>query len=181
MRNLAGQTDCDVHIRSELQRCGIEIVEGAPNGAEVNARLTGRLGPFTFTRAWYYWVAYGPVPLTVAREMYGHPVGRTDIRIAGHCGGPPPEHPWVKHYDADGLELVHDPDGRQLAECLKLAERHASMRAELRRLRFVPDAAAAAARSVVETYHIDTELGLYLFVEALKRAGLDGTNGAPPT
>lgn len=73
MRNLAGDKDCDKFIRAELTRCGIEIVEGERSTGEVPSSLTGRLGTFTFRRAWYYWIVNGPMPLDVAKRLYADP------------------------------------------------------------------------------------------------------------
>jgi hypothetical protein len=171
MRNLAGNADCDRYIRDELTRCGIEIVEGERQRGEVPARLSGRLGPYTFTRAWRYWVVDGLVPLATAQRLYAHPVGRTDIRVAGHCGCPPPEHPWLKYIDADGVSIVHDPTGEQERDLLRMAERIPSVAESLRTdpLRFALDAASVATHIGVDTYHIDTELGLYVFAEEVRR------------
>ena len=44
-------------IRKELQQAGINIIE-KPDSKEI----TGELDGFTFTRAWYYWRAYGNMP-----------------------------------------------------------------------------------------------------------------------
>jgi hypothetical protein len=92
MQNLAGKVDCDVFILEELYKAGVCIVEHPePLRREVPASLTGVMGKFTFARAWYYWVVEGPVPLSVAKILYDHPRGREDVRVAGHCGCPPPE------------------------------------------------------------------------------------------
>jgi hypothetical protein len=107
MKNLAGNRECDVEIRRELTSCGIEIVElPEPRRGEVPARLTGRIGRFTFTRAWYYWVVQGSMPLARARTLYDNPVGRTDIRVEGHCGCPAPEHD-VASYHIDSELGLH--------------------------------------------------------------------------
>ena len=107
MKNLAGRIDCDIDILEELYLAGVEIVEhDVPLRQEVPAQLTGSNGQFEFTRCWYYWVVRGPVPLEVANDMYRHPRGARDIRVAGHCGCPPPdkwardEHVWSYHIDS---------------------------------------------------------------------------------
>jgi len=91
MENLAGNADCDVQIERELIRCGIEVIRGEKTNREVSSSIIGKLGEFEFVRAWYYWTVRGNVPLEVARELYADPVGKTDVRVAGHCGCPPPE------------------------------------------------------------------------------------------
>lgn len=105
MRNLAGDERCDASIRDELEAAGIEIVAGEPTNSEVAGCLTGKLGAFTFRRAWYYWVACGAVPLAIAEELYADPIGRKDVRVAGHCGCPPPAD-WADHFDTDGKQLL---------------------------------------------------------------------------
>lgn len=96
MRNLAGDHECDAWIKYELTRARIPIEQiEVPHGSEVPYRMIGRLGPIEFRRAWTYWVSNGPVAIEVARRLYADPVGRTDIRVDGHCGCPPPEAPWV--------------------------------------------------------------------------------------
>ena len=90
--NLAGRKDiCDGWAESELRRCGIGVVRlGKPQLGEVPCTIAGMLGQFSFARAGTYWVAFGRMPLRMAEELYEHPVGRTDIRVAGHAGCPPP-------------------------------------------------------------------------------------------
>lgn len=124
MRNLAGNQECDAFIKHELQRARIpiECVEQDHRG-EVPYRLIGRLGPIEFRRFWTYWVANGPVPIEVARRLYIDPVGRDEIRVAGHCGCPDPAPPWTTVID--GAEYV-------------------------------------------TTYHIDSEVGLRIFADAVR-------------
>lgn len=124
MRNLGDhkghKPDRNDDIRQELALLGVEIVEGED--------VSGRLGPFTFKRAWTYYTVKGPVPLAVAEEMYADPVGRAAVRVAGHCAAPPPVAPWVR----DGF---------------------------------------------VDSYDIDTEAGLRLFVDTVRKHGLDTVSG----
>ena len=105
MRNLAGNKDCDSFIVAELREAGIEIVQGERSTNEVPASVTGRLNGLTFTRGWYYWRVAGKVPIDIARELYQNPIGKTDVRVAGHCGCPPPDE-WVNWYWADGREVL---------------------------------------------------------------------------
>jgi hypothetical protein len=67
--NLAGNIACDEFIKLELELAGINIVEKKGNG-EVPYNYEGRLGDFTFRRAWSYWGVHGDVPLKLAKEMY---------------------------------------------------------------------------------------------------------------
>lgn len=152
MKNLAGVEDCDVTIRKELEKAGIDIYNlGETTTDEVPYIIFGGLGGkplsdkdrgfmerhgfleatvkdivgFTFTRAWYYWRVNGYVPLDIAVEMYENPNGRKDIRANGHCGCPPPSEQLVQH--------------------------------------------KVCGMDVVDSYHIDTQEGLNYFVATLKK------------
>jgi hypothetical protein len=113
-------------------------------------------------------VVKGEMPLDTAKALYEHPIGRTDIRVDGHCGCPPPEHPWLEYRDADGFKIIHDPEGkqeRQFGELIREGHLPPDVTANYR---FAPDAAAVAARVFVDCYHVDSELGLYLLAEAIR-------------
>lgn len=168
MKNLAGDPDCDREIRRELTRARIPIVRNPPPRGEVPATLQGELGPILFTRAWRYWVARGPVPIEIARTLYEDPVGKTDIRSGGHCGCPAPDEYGARYYDADGRELHSDPDGSEQRTLEELfITRETITRADLL-YRLVPDKKVAAVRVVVDCYHIDSELGLRIFADAIR-------------
>jgi hypothetical protein len=171
MINLAGVVGCDVTIRDELTKARISIVEGVRSEREVSARLTGELRGFAFTRAWYYWVVWGDMPITEARALYADPLGRTDIRVAGHCGCPPPDK-WCTHFDADGYEL-YTPTEMDRA-CLKeWPKTHPEIMAvHDARHRASANPAASAALSVVTNYHIDSLAGLRVFADTILLAGL---------
>lgn len=124
MRNLAGVKECDLFIERELARARIALEACGEHRGEVPYRMIGRLGPIEFRRAWTYWVARGTVPLEVARQLYADPVGSTDIRVAGHCGCPAPEPPWIDTIDGDKF---------------------------------------------VTSYHIDSEVGLRIFADAIRK------------
>lgn len=124
MMNLAGHELADVYCELELRRAGIDVVFGDESNGEVRTKVTGAIGPFTFKRAWYYWMVEGPMPLVAAIEMYRDPAGARDVRVEGLCGCPDPR----------------DYCKRQ---------------------------------STVNSYHIDTQEGLDLFVRIVRRYGLD--------
>ena len=172
MRNLAGDPQATEICTSELTRCRIPIVP-ADNVGEAPTTVMGRFGDkYTFRRAWYYWVVTGKVPLAVAQQLYAHPVAKA-IRVAGHCGCPAPEDPWLVYYDGTGRQVL---DIKEQAQFEKLAADGSSETAQrvgkegLVEYRFEADRTPFAA--YVENYHIDSELGLYVFVEHLKAAGL---------
>ena len=105
MKNLAEETKADLHILKELSEAGIEVVEGKRTRSEVPYTLTGRLADWNFSRAWYYWMAHAEdgkgLPLEVATELHErkypisgereHETYGQVIRVAGHCGCPPPK------------------------------------------------------------------------------------------
>ena len=82
MRNLASNKDCDVFIAEELRRAKIDAYPCETNPGEVPSRLVGRLGPVEFWRASTYWVVEGPVPVTLATELYEDPIGSTGTAAA---------------------------------------------------------------------------------------------------
>ena len=168
MKNLAGDPDCDDEIRSELARARIPIVGYVAPRSEVPSTLQGKLGPITFTRAWVYWVTEGPVPLELARELFADPVGREDVRSGGHCGCPSPDAYGATYYDADGVELLSDPDGKDQRTIEALIEK-GSLKREDFLGRFVRDKRTAAAYATVNCYHIDTEVGLRLFADTIRQ------------
>lgn len=174
MENLAGREDCDVYIEKELTRARVEVVRGERRDHEVPASITGRSGPFTFTRAWYYWVVEGKVPLTVAKELYADPVGKTDIRVAGHCGCPAPEAPWLEWYDKEGRQLITMKEAakacRDGSKSKFIADAINGFLHDQSK-RFVHNL-TEEGEAFVTSYHIDTEVGLRLFVDTIKKHGL---------
>jgi hypothetical protein len=163
MRNLAGDKHSDAWCALELREAGIDMVLVDEPYGEPRTRVTGTLGGITFRRAWCYWIAQGCVPLDVAQRLYADPIGRTDVRVAGHCGCPPPEE-WAKWFDGDEAVCI-DPDGSQERECRRLVQRSKLLRAE-----DVPRFAATTdgLQAYVTSYHIDSAAGLRLFADAIR-------------
>ncbi len=159
MKNLAGVKECDATIMEELEKAGIlpfNIARENEN-TEVPYGVIGRLGDFEFRRAWYYWVVKGSVPLNVAEEMYNDPTGKKDVRVAGHCGCPPPEN-WAF------------PEKESIVAYLKNAGRELSItNGELANL---CNAGEIKGERFVNNYHIDSQAGLNLFVATIKKHGL---------
>lgn len=48
--------------------------------------LEGVLGPFVIDYGRGYWIARGPMPLEVARELYAQPIGRRTTAAHRRCG-----------------------------------------------------------------------------------------------
>jgi hypothetical protein len=119
MPNLAGRHECDEYIKAELLMADIPGVLEPHEYSEVPYSYIGYLNGFNFRRAWTYWVVSGPVPLDIAKKLYEDPEGKQSVRVAGHCGCPPPEE-WAKtigdkkyvttyHIDTlNGLKLLAD-------------------------------------------------------------------------
>lgn len=195
MKNLAGVRNCDLTIRAELEEARVPILDiGATSGGEVPFSLIGLLpsptrphgstigDPFAFrlTRAWYYWVAKGRVPLDVAHVLYEHPIGRKDVRVAGHCGCPPPEAPWISYVAADGRNvlLLNEDDQALFAQLDRheldgtLAKVLAGMRVEHHLVTTEEERAKLATFGFIDSYHIDSQEGLNLFVTTLREFGV---------
>lgn len=179
MENLAGNKNCDPQILKELTEAEVDVVQlSTPLQSEVPASIIGQLPDFQFHRAWYYWVVKGKVPLNVAKELYDDPNGREDVRVAGHCGCPPPEE-WAEHFDHDGkrlypLEAEEDlitwenaTEGNETMEEMEEIVREARTTT-----RYVENPIEEAVKSIVSSYHIDTQEGLNFFVTTLRKHGV---------
>jgi hypothetical protein len=177
MKNLAGDKDADKFILDELKRVRIPVIDAPPHKGEVPYTKMGKLGDFEFTRAWYYWVVEGRVPLHVAQDLYEDPVGKTDIRVAGHCACPPPEE-WADYYDEKDDLLVHHSEKKQFEHFVKNKQLPESV---MQGKRFVKadelwspvkkhdTAVHIKPRGYVRSYHIDSEVGLRIFTDAIKK------------
>lgn len=155
-KNLAGAAYADVVIEKELQDAGIEIVKGDRTQSEVPFTLTGRLGGFTFARAWTYWTVACMMPLEVAKEMYENEIGAKFVRVDGHCGCPPPEE-WALPCEED-LQKGLNALGVESATYGELAE--------------LLNSGQIDAPRFVQSYHIDTMPGLKLFAETVRQHDL---------
>lgn len=170
MQNLAGKPNADQYIRSELERCGINVVEhNEALAGEVHTTLTGSLKGFVFQRRWYYWSVSGNVPLKVARALYNDNVGREDIRVNGHCGCPSPENGQITWVDEEGRILIPKAE-------LDMYGPNSSIREIVLN---APDYKVVenitTGIPVIKVYHIDSELGLYIFAQHIKKY-LEGLN-----
>jgi hypothetical protein len=89
MINLAGVETCDTDIRRELMGAGITAETVERVSSEVPYSLVGRLGDWTFERAWYYWMASTPEGMGVPEaEAEGlNQKWRREVRVAGFASG----------------------------------------------------------------------------------------------
>ncbi len=101
---------------AELVAAGIQahILPFTLGRSEVPSCAMGSLAMWSFTRAWYYWVAKGPgLPVEIAEKL--HQSHGQEVRVDGHCGCPSPRE-WFKgfgvgHYHVDspeGLKALAD-------------------------------------------------------------------------
>jgi hypothetical protein len=178
MINLAGNQNCDGVIEQELKRSGIEIIQrDARFDSEVPASIFGKLGPFIFTRAWHYWIVEGWTPLNVAEELYKDAVGRTDIRVAGHCGCPPPEKPWIVWKTTGNHAVLSISAEIKFINLIKDNPSLTDILTDIyNQFVFSDGPALIGAKPYIENYHIDTEIGLRLFADTIRKYGLDKTN-----
>lgn len=129
-------------------------------------------GQFTFRHSShsYYWIVKGPVPVNVAWQMYYDPCGR-QIRVAGHCLAPEPVDPWITWRMPDGTKLADLDAEKELDSSPILNED--DLRDFKRGYTFTDDPEKTArAKAYVELYHIDSEVGLRVFVDYLRWNGL---------
>jgi hypothetical protein len=94
----------------------------------------------------------------MAKQLYADPVGRTDIRVDGHCGCPPPEPPWLTWRVGEREVINPSPDDNAMAKRLGIDWSEY----------LIGDPVELGAEAFVDTYHIDSELGLYLFARAIE-------------
>jgi hypothetical protein len=170
----------DHEVETELLRCGIEVVHGDRSKGEVPASITGRLGSFTFSRAWYYWVVSGNVPLEVAKELFADVVGATDIRVNRNCTCPAPEGYNIEWLSLDARKVASLEDKKKFAEwAAKEADSPFKVIGEdgLKIYEFSDDPASIGAKAYITSYHIDSELGLRIFADTIKKHGLNIEKG----
>lgn len=164
MKNLAGNKTCNKQIRKELEEAGVPIVSDRDClKHEVPASIAGALGEFNFTRAWYYWVVSGDVPLRVAEDLYRGPIGKRDIRVVGHCGCPPPSE-WAFPKKEVLYELgvyKHPSEEHPFGESPNYGD-----------LAKMCNSGQIVAPRFVSSYHIDSQEGLNKFVKTIKAYGL---------
>ena len=115
--NYAGRNDIVEELKQELVEAGIEPHSLYLHGGEVQTKIFGFLGPWKFTRAWYYWIAEGDgIPPDIAEELY-KTHGKV-VRVGGHCGCLSP-HEWFKGF-AVGHYHVDTPEGlKALADTIQ--------------------------------------------------------------
>lgn len=122
----------------------------------------------------YYWVVQGDVPLDIALKLYAEPIGKTDVRINGHCGCPPPEAPWVEWKIPHGKRVLNI---RNMSEYERAAGSDSDLMRDIGKKGledhvFTDFPEKMGAHGYIEHYHIDSFEGLSFFVSTLRREGL---------
>lgn len=88
MKNLAG-TGNNEQAMKEMEEAGLKTTmqfEGYQETNECKLRITGSLGPWIFTRSWYYWVAKGP-GINIEQAIQLNEKYRTVVRADGYADG----------------------------------------------------------------------------------------------
>ena len=134
------------------------------------------VGFIKFWRAWYYWVAGGLVPLDVAKRLYAHPEGKKNVRVAGHCGCPPPEKPWIHWYNIKtGKEMMDQKDYEAQLEKYKDVKEGDAIWNVLyvdmpKKYEIVDNIETdPKAQQFIDCYHIDSQAGLLLFAQEITK------------
>ena len=134
MRNLAGNKEADDFILKELMSAEIKVRGCEPTGGEVPYSLVGKLGEWTFERAWNYWSASAPygkgLPMKLASQLQErkYPISGDNtpetfgqvVRVGGHCGCPHPKE-WAK--GASTIDSYHVDTPVGLSELAKMIRR----------------------------------------------------------
>lgn len=172
MINLAGNKDCDNYILQELATAGIATRRVPLGNTEVPYTIEGRLGLFRLWRSWYYWVVKGLIPLPMAEELYADPIGKGDVRCAGHCACPEPltQANW---YLPDGREVLTMNNKTECEEIVAKSKSNSLIGIAVKILRennFAEDPSKVeGVKGYVTDYHIDSQEGLNLFVAAFNK------------
>lgn len=179
MQNLAGVPNATQIIQSELTRCGINLCREPLPVGEPKSMLTGWLGDFTFSRAWYYWCVEGKVPLNMARAMYHNPMGKTDIRVSGDCGCPAPEGNHLNYFNKEGKQVFSLSTKADFEKWKDHKDSLGRISREWLAENICVEDPSAVAQAYVTSYHIDSEVGLFHFVQMMHKYEIAGPASPP--
>ena len=180
MKYLGGVIECDGDIREELYLAGIPAVEVENSKTTVPYSIVGKIGSWTFNRAWYYWIARSTdlvsgLPLDKAMELHNrkHPVkdmilGKM-IRAGGDCGCLSPDSYVSEPVYNDELDAQLDALGYKKKYIKSLNDSfHDITVGEVSRL---CNEGKLTVERYVNCYHIDDQIGLLEFANAIKDHG----------
>src|ERR1035437_6298970 len=176
MKNLASDKDADKFIKEELTIAGINQVKVNDNNGEVPYTIIGKIGNWTFRRAWYYWVARVENPkdgliLDKAIELHErkHPVENKKklgdvIRAGGDCSCPSP-----KGYVA---QPVYDENFEKVLTELGYKKKNVKGYGNFWDLNYDEIAKLCEEGKLkldryVDCYHIDDQIGLNEFAKTI--------------
>lgn len=153
MKNLAGVEDCDEHIRKELTEAGITIVDASEHKGEVPYRFIGVLGMQDFNEMEHSVICqYDPTRIYAESSSFSFRRAWYYWVVVGY----------VPLYVAE--ELYNDPVGKKDVR----VEGHCACPP--------PEEWATkhkiCGHRVINSYHIDSQEGLNLFVITLKKYNL---------
>lgn len=159
-------SDLNNQARTALKAAGIPVVELDPFPGD-RVGYTGKLGPFTFTRSHsYYWIVKGPVPIDVANELYADYIGKKDVRSGGHCGCPSPSEYGQSLTAQNGKHVLAQKD---VDEFRSFMLKGVIPTNALDRYVLPDTPEAVGAAYFVDLYHIDSQEGLELFADTIKK------------
>ena len=192
MRNAAGDWDSYRYIPQELAEAGIILVDNLDPipDPEIKTRYTGKLHGWTFRRAWYYWIAHCENDFDDGLEIrYATPmhdlIGQ-EVRLAGHCGCPSPASNnflWCKIYSDTKIKyLPQDIWDKNIIDYGQIcSSKQETLKAEAKegykkfKKEFAPiaikdiESSNKVAKIVTNSYHIDTQEGLNIFTNVLRK------------
>lgn len=111
-----------------------------------------------------YWIVRGRVPIDVANIIYIDPASN-HIRVVGHISCVAPQAPWINWFMPDGTELGTVEE----KEYLEKYNMSSSYKEHMSRFTFTDDPELRKmAKGFITLYHIDSEVGLRVFVDYLR-------------
>lgn len=179
MINLAGNKDADTYIKEELYLAGIETINvGGKVNSEVPYSIIGRIGHWTLTRAWYYWIAKvehleDGLPLDIAINLHETPNPIDKIQILGHSirsGGhagslSPAEYGAHPDYNEEFYKQLKKLGYPQIYSDILKKEYIPINVGEVSKL---CNEGKLNVKRYVDCYHIDDQIGLNEFAKVVK-------------
>lgn len=178
MQNLAGNKECDQFIKDELYLANIPAISTERTRSEVPYTVIGKIGNWTLTRAWYYWIAKVEtptqgLPLKQAMELHNrkHPtkdeiLGKI-IRSGGHCGCPSPDDYGADPIYNDELNVQLEALGykKEYVEFLK----ESFIKISVGEVSKLCNEGKLNVERYVTCYHIDDQIGLNEFAKCIQK------------
>jgi len=177
MKNLAGDNDANRLVREELFLAGIPM-EYEQSKGEVPYKTIGRIGSWTFHRAWYYWIVSVSkdekgLPLDIAMEMHlrKHPtddkrIMGESIRSGGHASSPSPdEYGAQPFYDEDLNDRLKEIG--EYKEVIFNGTTYPDI--TVGKISQLCNEGKLKVKRYVNCYHVDDQIGLNVLANVLKK------------